>query len=73
MHRYFVFPKCGVCFRICSGFCLSWFALLMQHGTSATAVVDNRDGRVYFLGLSDEAPVTVIAWGESKPKSKHTK
>ena len=45
----------------------------MQHGTSTTAVVDKRDGRVYYLGLSDEAPVTVIAWGESKPKSKQTK
>ena len=68
--RYFLFPETGKCLNLHSGVCLSWYASKLQHGTSCTIVTDNKNKRVYYLGLSVQAPVTTIAWGESKPKNK---
>ena len=68
--RYFLFHTTGKCLRLHSGACLSWYASKLEHGTSCTIVRNITSKRVYYLGLSEQAPVTTVAWGESKPKNK---
>ena len=68
--KYFLFPTTGKYVRLYSGVCLSWYASKLEHGTSCTVVRNKNNNQVYYLGLSEEAPVTTVAWGESKPKNK---
>ena len=58
------------CLCLYSSACLSWFASKLQHGTSVTVVTDINNIRVYYLGLLNISPVTIVELGESKQINK---
>ena len=68
--KYYLLPTTEKCLRLHSGVCLSWYESKLEHGTLYTIVRNKTSDRVHHLGLSKQATVTTVAWGESKQKIK---